>query len=354
MNSRYRAPRDVYELRLTHLWTDLLRRADFGVQDDFFDLGGDPDRAEAVLAAVAAQFDAPVRRDSFFAAPTIERLACQLRARSSRLNEAPIVALQPGGAERPFFFVPSGEGNPFNFYALARELGPDRPVYGFQGRGLHGDAPAHDRVEDKAADHIEAMRAVQPHGPYLLGGHCVGAIVALEMALQLQRCGERVALLAAVDALAPAPFFADDDLAPVDDLVEFSIFMSKGFWYWFERNMGVERDALLAVPSERRAADFMSLAREHGIYTPDAADDLILASRTSFAASAATPTRRGRRSGVRSCSFARGSRCSARRRPAAGRTCRRRHCGSARCPATMSRPSPSPTSSSSRASCGRR
>ena len=36
------------------------------------------------------------------------------------------------------------------------------------------------------------MRAIRPHGPYVLGGHCYGGIVALEMARQLRAAGERV------------------------------------------------------------------------------------------------------------------------------------------------------------------
>ncbi len=195
MTRYFVTPRDVYELRLSRIWAGILSRDRIGMQDDFFDLGGDRAMAEAVLAAIAAQLDAPLAMEAFLEEPTIERIACHLRARSRRLNEEPVVALQPNGSKRPFFFLPSGEGNVFNFHALARRMAPDQPFHGLQTRGLHGDRPPFDRVEDMAADHIESMRAVQPRGPYLLGGHCIGAMVALEMALQLQRRGERVALL---------------------------------------------------------------------------------------------------------------------------------------------------------------
>ena len=275
MNTRaFVAPLDVCELLLWQFCAAVLQRDDIGVQDDLFG-PDDQSAAGAVLAAIAAQFDAAPAPATFLAEPTLERLACHLRSRERRLNEQAVVQLQPHGAGRPFFFVPSGEGNVLNFHALARRMGADRPFYGLQTRGLHGDRPPFDRVEDMAADHVESLRAIQPHGPYLLGGHCIGAMVALEMALQLQRRGERVALLAAVESVAPAVFYAADDNAPVDDPVEFYVFISRGFKYWFGRDVPLEREELLALEPDRRAAYFMELARRHAIYPPDTADDRI-------------------------------------------------------------------------------
>ena len=47
------------------------------------------------------------------------------------------------------------------------------------------------------------MRNKQAHGPYLLGGMCAGAVIAYEMASQLTRAGERVDLVALLDAATP-------------------------------------------------------------------------------------------------------------------------------------------------------
>ncbi|MHA7630511.1 thioesterase domain-containing protein [Corallococcus sp. M7] len=117
-------PRDFYELRLSQLWSNVLHRDDVGMKEDFFALGGDPTRAEALVAEISARFDTPLSMEAFLQAPTIERVGCHLRARSTKLNEQPVVPLQPNGSKRPFFFVPSGEGNVFNFHALARRMAP--------------------------------------------------------------------------------------------------------------------------------------------------------------------------------------------------------------------------------------
>jgi thioesterase domain-containing protein len=267
-------PRDIYELRLWQIWSDLLHRDDITVTDDFFALGGDRATAEAVLAATAAQLDTPpLSIKMFLEAPTIERIGCRLRERSRKLCEQPVVPLQPYGSKRPFFFLPSAEGNVYYFHALARQMAPDQPVYALQTRGLHGAHPPFDHVEDMAADHIESMCSLQPRGPYLLGGHCVGAMVALEMALQLQRRGEHVALLAAIDGLAPAPFFRDEDTEIIQDPFEALVFFGRGFESWFGQEIPLKRETLLAVEPERRSAFVTELARQRGMFTPDEPDD---------------------------------------------------------------------------------
>lgn len=92
------------------------------------------------------------------------------------------------------------------FQALTQYLGPEQPFYGLQPRGLDGESEPHTRVEDMAAHYIEAIQAMQPQGPYLLGGHSFGGWVAFEMAQQLQKRGHEVARLFILDT--PAPVFA--------------------------------------------------------------------------------------------------------------------------------------------------
>jgi len=52
-----------------------------------------------------------------------------------------------------------------------------------------------------AALYVKEIRKTQPHGPYFLGGYCMGGTVAFEVAQQLQSQGERVALLALFDTM---------------------------------------------------------------------------------------------------------------------------------------------------------
>jgi thioesterase domain-containing protein len=54
-----------------------------------------------------------------------------------------------------------------------------------------------------ARQYVEAIRQVQPEGPYHLGGWSLGGVVALEMAQQLLGAGHDVGLLAFLDTTIP-------------------------------------------------------------------------------------------------------------------------------------------------------
>jgi aspartate racemase len=68
---------------------------------------------------------------------------------------------------------------------------------------MDGQTEPHTKIQDMAADYIKEMRTVQPHGPYFIAGYSLGGVVAFEMAQQLVRSGEKVAVLAIFDTNCP-------------------------------------------------------------------------------------------------------------------------------------------------------
>lgn len=122
-------------------------------------------------------------------------------AASSNLSP---IGIQPAGSRRPFFCVHPAGGNVICYVDLAHHLGLDQPFYGLQASGLDWEQQPCTQLEKMASHYIEALRTVQPQGPYLLGGWSMGGIVAFEMAQQLQKQGQKVALVALLDAIATA------------------------------------------------------------------------------------------------------------------------------------------------------
>jgi len=114
-----------------------------------------------------------------------------------------MVAIQAGGARRPFFYLHGDwRGNTFYCYPLAQALGADQPFYGlapYTFEGLRIPPP----LETIAKVHLESLRSIQPEGPYLLGGWCNGALLAYEVARQLHAQGQTVDLLVLVVPMLP-------------------------------------------------------------------------------------------------------------------------------------------------------
>jgi len=121
-----------------------------------------------------------------------------------------LVPLQRRGSGRPLFLIHAGGGYVFFYRALAAHLGDSRPVYGIRAATRHdGESNRFDRatsVEEIAARYIEEIEAVQPAGPYHLGGACFGGVLAFEIARQLRARGQSLASpLLLFDAYATSP-----------------------------------------------------------------------------------------------------------------------------------------------------
>ncbi|MDB4894665.1 MAG: amino acid adenylation domain protein, partial [Firmicutes bacterium] len=194
-------PRDALELQLATIWEEVLGVRAVSVTANFFDLGGHSLIALRLLSQIHAVTGVQVPVPAFFQAPTVEQMAALLRRESGAPTAwSPLVPLHAAGSQRPLFCVHPGGGAALPYATLARYLGEDQPLYGFQARGLDGrEAPA-ERVADMAASYVAAMRTVQPAGPYLLAGWSVGGVIAFEMAQQLRSNNQEVALLALLDA----------------------------------------------------------------------------------------------------------------------------------------------------------
>ena len=114
------------------------------------------------------------------------------------------IPVQVGGSKRPFFYLHGDwTGRAFYCYPLASHLGSDQPFYILEPYNFD-DLHIPPTFEDMASAHIQSMQAIQPTGPYLLGGWCNGGLIAYEMALQLLAKGQKVDLLLLLDADYPA------------------------------------------------------------------------------------------------------------------------------------------------------
>ena len=255
-------PRDALELEVAQAFEEVLGLRPIGARGHFFELGGHSLLAVRLLAVLAERTRRRLPLNVLFQAPTVERLAAALRTEAGPWS--PLMPIQREGSRRPFFCVHPVGGNVLAYAELARRLGPEQPFYGLQSQGLDGAQPPLETVEEMAACYIEAIRTVQPDGPYLLGGWSMGGAVAFEMARQLQRRGERVDVLALID---PSPTRevrdASGDGAAPDTVAHFASDLG--------RLMGLQ---LPELPSEAGPEELLRAVleegRKHGVLIPEA------------------------------------------------------------------------------------
>ena len=183
---------------LTPIWQRLLQHSPIHVEDNFFDLGGDSSVAVELFNEIAKVSGRELPPVTIYHAPTITALAALLE--HATVPRFPSLVKLKAGTEGPPVFIAHGlGGSAMEFFQLVRHIRSPHPIYGMQARGTDGLDEPFERIEDMAKFHLDAVRELQPDGPYLLVGYSLGGLVTLEMARRLAEIGEKVALLALLE-----------------------------------------------------------------------------------------------------------------------------------------------------------
>ncbi|ONM48517.1 non-ribosomal peptide synthetase [Nocardia donostiensis] len=223
----YRAPASPIEDTVAAAFAEVLGVERFGMDDNFFEHGGNSLIAAKLTVRLSEALGTKVPVMRVFTAPTPGEFVADLarRANGTAEREAAfdmLLPLRSEGSAAPLFCVHPVSGISWSYAGLAAYLGPDRPIYGLQTPVLATDANLPNSIEEWAAQYLELIRSVQPNGPYHLLAWSFGGVIAHEMAVQLERDGEQVALLAVMDSyMADPPGTAADEggQVPIAELI---------------------------------------------------------------------------------------------------------------------------------------
>jgi amino acid adenylation domain-containing protein len=190
--------RDFREQQVLKIWQKILHTSALGVEDSFFDVGGDSLLAVTLMVELERQFGRSLPLSTLLTEPTVAALA-RLLGDGPTHERSAVVLLRGGGQKPPIFFVHDGEGEILPYRTLAMKLADGHPVYGIQPKSRLGYPMLHSRLADVSDYYCRQILAVQPQGPYLLGGLCIGGFIAFDIASRLKKLGHTVAMVALLD-----------------------------------------------------------------------------------------------------------------------------------------------------------
>lgn len=256
------APGSRIERLLVDAFQETLKLPSIGIDDDFFELGGNSLLGVGLIGAVESKLGLRLPFSVVFRAATVrklaliaeDRLSAELRSSAlvaspvtaaghaggpaggaaaaesaaaaaaagraqsgaadslSFAMQSPALALQLRGTKPALFFVHAAFKSCVCYGALAHLLGYDQPFYGLEPRRQCAS------VEELAASYVDAVRELRPPGSTVfVGGWSFGCTVAYEMAAQLVAVGYRVPVVLMLDGRAP--LYGDEDLHDLDALV---------------------------------------------------------------------------------------------------------------------------------------
>lgn len=199
----FQAPQSETERVIAGIYAQVLGIERVGVDDSFFDLGGDSLSAMRVIAAINAALDVHLPVRTMFYAPSVRSLSEQLGAHDSASEVVPVEVFQDG-AGAPLCCIHDGLGLSWSYRALGNYV--DCPIIGINQISQGGEAEAAS-VRSMAANYADRIQARYPDGPYRLLGWSFGGVVAHELAIELQRRGGVVQSLVLLDPVFSANKF---------------------------------------------------------------------------------------------------------------------------------------------------
>jgi amino acid adenylation domain-containing protein len=301
---KYAEPRNGLERCLAEIWREVLGIAQVSRNQNFFDLGGSSLQAARMTSLLSRQLGLHVPTALVFDLADIAGIArrlIQLHPDSMRQqfqldtethecfdsitqNDAQqlgeshhplLVPLKSEGEQSPLFMIHPPGGFVVCYRELAKHISPNRPLIGIRSRGLYGTESLPSSLEEMAAEYVQAIRSLQPHGPYVLGGWSLGGIVAFEVAQQLTEQGEAVESVFLLDSAIPE---SNIDLSKRLDLkagAEYGLDMTLEelgrlnadeqlpFLWQHARNLGLLRDDSQEELAQRVIGDLKSLFSHH-------------------------------------------------------------------------------------------
>jgi enterobactin synthetase component F len=196
-NASPRAAGNETESKVLGLFREVLEAPGLGIDDDFFEWGGDSLKAFALMTRISEVMGVRLPAAAILNAPSAGGLAIEV-ARGDP-GEVSTVWLRKAFDLAPLVCLPGLAGDPLWFHPLIEALDRRQPLLGLSFVGLKPPIA----IPSAASRAIDALRAEQPHGPYLLLGHSVGGVLAFEMARELVRLGEAVAFVGLIDTYVP-------------------------------------------------------------------------------------------------------------------------------------------------------
>ena len=189
LDESYMAPRNKEEMEMAEIWSKTLGIERIGIDDDFFDLGGDSLKAIKLVRRISSSLGVM----ELFKNSTVRELAAYLSedvtAKRTMLNELTKPVSEKDRVVSVICF-PYGGGSAISYQPLANVMPRNYSLYSVELPGHDYSCPDEElaSIEESAARCLEEILQ-NIKGPVVLYGHCLGATMAALVAYKLEEAG---------------------------------------------------------------------------------------------------------------------------------------------------------------------
>ena len=261
------APRDNLELEITNVWKKILSINKIGINDNFFEIGGQSLIAVELFSELHKKFDIDLPLSVLFENGTIKDLAEIIRSKNKYSNNSPLVTIQEGDNKSPIFLVHPAGGNVLSYYDFSQSMGKSYPVYGLQSTlELDWNSPDFS-INKMARYYLDVILSSGFKPPFIFGGWSMGALVAYEMAIICQKENISMPLVIVIDQVAPENDKVKN-YRQINELDRLTIFADK-VGHLIKHKLDITREQLNNLTAKETANLFLNEFKKHNLVPAD-------------------------------------------------------------------------------------
>ena len=202
----FTASQNPIEKKLMEVWSHLMKRTQVGINDNFFDLGGDSLMAIDLFVWIEKEYGKRISPSVLYQWPTIQQLAAVIDKSLKPELASGVIPIRLRGLAPTVVLIPDMLGNHLMYTGLIEYLDQEQNIYGIE----MAENNLRKTIEETASYYVGEIRKIHPSGPYFVIGYSSGGIMALEMARNLRKMYLDPSL-AMIDTIFP---FAPDKKPP--------------------------------------------------------------------------------------------------------------------------------------------
>ncbi|HDR8112236.1 TPA: amino acid adenylation domain-containing protein, partial [Bacillus cereus] len=194
VGNRFIPPSNELETEISKIWKCLLGINRIGIDDDFFDMGGNSLKVVSLASKIYENFYVNIPLNKLFKMPTIRQIADYIfetetyKGQEHFYSNNSLTILSENGEQNIFAFP--GLGGYGVYYTKLAEMIDTHSLIGFDFI----------ESEDIVDDYANYIVNIQPEGSYVLLGYSAGGNLAFETAKELERRGKEVSHIIMIDS----------------------------------------------------------------------------------------------------------------------------------------------------------
>ena len=210
--------------KLLTIWQNMIGHNDIGIDDDFFNSGGSSLQGVDLMQRIDREMGIALPLNTLMLNRTIRTLAAAVDNSNQSTQNTLSIELKNTHDSSNIFFIHDGNGEAIPYASLSQHLDTKHSIY-----GLTPPTSGYAKITETTFNNLSKVYAaeitrIQPKGPIIVGGLCIGGYLAYCVAAELEAQGREIPHIILFDShyidATPQPYIKQQRKEQIQELTQ--------------------------------------------------------------------------------------------------------------------------------------